>query len=52
MKWEDLLEKVKGELTDFIKTETFKKSFFGDAAGIAVGFDGEDLRLLTAGSKH
>jgi hypothetical protein len=50
--WEDLLEKVKGELTDFMKTETFKTSFFADATAIAVGFDDGDLHLLMGGSMN
>jgi hypothetical protein len=49
LEWKDLLEKVKGELTEFMKNETFKSSFFANASAIAVRFDDGDLHLLRAG---
>lgn len=40
---EQVLDKVKAQLKDFIKTEKFKTSFFAQAKSIKTSFDGDEI---------
>ena len=41
--WDKVQKKVEKTLKDFIKTETFKSSYFAKAKAITTGFDDGDL---------
>ncbi|HET6768237.1 MAG TPA: hypothetical protein VFH08_12580, partial [Chitinophagaceae bacterium] len=46
MEWKQVLDKIKSQLGEFVKTEKFKNSYFRKAQSITIRFDDGDLLRL------